>query len=349
MRSSDASATAPVYDLVITADRRVLIAAANGVREYDASGGFVRTLAAIGSGGLLEPSALFIRSASSLLVCDRAGNRVLEYNLTTGAFIGTFIGAGSGGLAAPMGITKGPNGNFFVTSETTNQVLQYNGTTGALVGVFVAAGSGGLSAPKGLLFKPTDGALLVASYGTNAVLEYNGTTGAFSKTWSIIGVHFVGPWCLRIGREGQVYVSINVDDADTHLTRAKIHVFDIRTGNFVRAYVQALDSIILQVTGFDFMPGDATDCNRNQRPDSCDIAQGFSADINNNGKPDECERTCYANCDLSTGSPMLTGNDFQCFLNAYVAGLSYANCDGVGGLTGNDFQCFINQFAAGCP
>jgi hypothetical protein len=54
---------------------------------------------------------------------------------------------------------------------------------------------------------------------------------------------------------------------------------------------------------------------------------------------------CYADCDGVGG---LTGNDFQCFLNRYVANDSYADCDGVGGLTANDFQCFLNQYAAGC-
>jgi 6-phosphogluconolactonase (cycloisomerase 2 family) len=60
---------------------------------------------------------------------------------------------------------------------------------------------------------------------------------------------------------------------------------------------------------------------------------------------------CFANCDLSTGNPVLTGNDFACFLNAFVAGQSYANCDGSTGLpvlTGNDFVCFQTRFVAGC-
>ena len=26
----------------------------------------------------------------------------------------------------------------------------------------------------------------------------------------------------------------------------------------------------------------------------------------------------------------------------------YADCDGVGGLTGNDFQCFLDKYVAGC-
>jgi hypothetical protein len=57
---------------------------------------------------------------------------------------------------------------------------------------------------------------------------------------------------------------------------------------------------------------------------------------------------CYPNCDGSTTTPVLTANDFGCFLNAFAAGLSYANCDGVGGLTANDFSCFLTSYAAGC-
>jgi hypothetical protein len=61
--------------------------------------------------------------------------------------------------------------------------------------------------------------------------------------------------------------------------------------------------------------------------------------------------SCYANCDGSTSTPLLTANDFQCFLNEYAAGTSYANCDGstaIPLLTANDFQCFLNAYAAGC-
>src|SRR5262249_29885737 len=34
---------------------------------------------------------------------------------------------------------------------------------------------------------------------------------------------------------------------------------------------------------------------------------------------------CYSNCDGSTTPPVLTANDFQCFLNRFAAGDSYAN------------------------
>ncbi len=61
---------------------------------------------------------------------------------------------------------------------------------------------------------------------------------------------------------------------------------------------------------------------------------------------------CYANCDNSTAAPLLTANDFQCFLNKYASGDAAANCDGSTNapvLNANDFQCFLNKYAAGCP
>ncbi len=60
---------------------------------------------------------------------------------------------------------------------------------------------------------------------------------------------------------------------------------------------------------------------------------------------------CIANCDCSAAAPMLTANDFQCFLNKFALGDLYANCDqstSAPVLTANDFQCFLNAFASGC-
>ncbi len=60
---------------------------------------------------------------------------------------------------------------------------------------------------------------------------------------------------------------------------------------------------------------------------------------------------CWPNCDGSTLAPVLTANDFQCYLDAFVSQSCYANCDAstlAPVLTANDFQCFINKFAAGC-
>ncbi|MBX3376369.1 MAG: hypothetical protein KF678_05135 [Phycisphaeraceae bacterium] len=70
---------------------------------------------------------------------------------------------------------------------------------------------------------------------------------------------------------------------------------------------------------------------------------------------------CIANCDGSTGRPVLTANDYMCFLNQYHQALalpyaqqvtSYANCDGSTThpvLNIGDFVCFNNRFATGCP
>jgi hypothetical protein len=60
---------------------------------------------------------------------------------------------------------------------------------------------------------------------------------------------------------------------------------------------------------------------------------------------------CYVNCDQSTVPPILSANDFSCFLNLFAAGSPGANCDASTALpvlNANDFQCFLNNYAAGC-
>lgn len=70
---------------------------------------------------------------------------------------------------------------------------------------------------------------------------------------------------------------------------------------------------------------------------------------------------CYANCDGSTATA-LSPADFTCFLTLYrnfpsslpadVAVKYYANCDGSTGvpvLSPADFTCFLQKYRAGCP
>jgi hypothetical protein len=62
-------------------------------------------------------------------------------------------------------------------------------------------------------------------------------------------------------------------------------------------------------------------------------------------------QSCRANCDQSTTNPVLTSNDFICFLTQFAQGNSQANCDLSSTpplLTANDFQCFLIQYANGC-
>jgi hypothetical protein len=61
---------------------------------------------------------------------------------------------------------------------------------------------------------------------------------------------------------------------------------------------------------------------------------------------------CYANCDQSSGGPVLNVADFVCFLTQFAAADPYANCDASTAppvLNVLDFVCFQERFAAGCP
>jgi probable HAF family extracellular repeat protein len=61
---------------------------------------------------------------------------------------------------------------------------------------------------------------------------------------------------------------------------------------------------------------------------------------------------CYANCDGSTGAPVLNVSDFVCFQQRFAAGDLQANCDrstATPVLNVNDFVCFSSAFAGGCP
>ncbi len=61
---------------------------------------------------------------------------------------------------------------------------------------------------------------------------------------------------------------------------------------------------------------------------------------------------CYANCDGSSMTPVLSAADYICFLNRFRAGDLYANCDGsttAPVLGAGDFVCFQKKFGAGCP
>ncbi len=356
-RISDDAAIAEGIDLIITPNRRILVTSRldSRVAEFAVSGAFVGNLVAPGSGGLSNPAGMALRPGGGLLVASRATNSVLEFNLTTGAPMGEFVASGSGGLVAPFGLAFGPNGNLFVSSDD-GRVLQYSGGTGAFLGEFVTvAGSGGLTNPRGLLFVPSTGRLLVASYGDSRVLEYNGTTGAFIRQFNQNGTATVltleQPTCLRLGPEGNVYVSRTHDQESggtgaLHLTNARIYEFRAGNGFMMRSYVQGVNSGIEHPTGFDFVPDAGTDCNNNQVPDNCDITSGFSPDVNSNGVPDECEELCYPDCNGVGG---LTIADFGCFQTKFVAGDPYADCNGVGGLTIADFGCFQTKFVAGCP
>ena len=211
---------------------------------------------------------------------------MLEYDGGTGEFLGEFVVSEAGGLVGPFGLTFGPNGNLFVTASTS-EVYEFDGSNGGFVDVFVSAGdNGGLATAKGLLFKP-DGNLLVASFSSDALLEFDGQSGSFLGQWDMGGLDagfwaLDGPWGVRLGPNGNVYVA-------SFGGNAAVHMYDINNGNFMRSFFVLVAGSVVNPTGLDFVPGDDIDCNLNRLPDSCDIASGTSQDVNGNGIPDECE------------------------------------------------------------
>jgi len=102
-----------------------------------------------------------------------------------------------------------------------------------------------------------------------------------------------------------------------------------------------------------YLPGSwvATRAEQITRSGANYLVVGHGFNLATNRREAVLWKMCYANCDGSTSNPVLTANDFQCFLNKYAAGDAYANCDGspfTPTLTANDFQCFLNAFASGC-
>ena len=293
-------------DLLISADRRMLISSRldHRVIELTVAGAVVGDLVTAGAGGLSEPAGLVV-DGDTLLVASRGTDQVLAYDLATGAPLGPRVAAGAGGLVAPFGLALRPAGagagGLLVTSDD-GRVLEYD-AGGAFAGELVsAADNGGLLEPRGLLLLPSE-RLLVASHGTDQVLEYDSASGAFVRQFNQGGtadrLTLDQPWTLRLGPDGGVYVSRAHDHAPRrpaplHLTNARVYHFDPDSGFLMRAYVLGVNSGVEHPTGFDFVPGDATDCNRNLLPDVCDLKQGGEQDANGNGIPDSCESLIFS-------------------------------------------------------
>jgi len=318
--ATDAMQVDEPNDVLVTPDGRVLVTSGHDHRvvEFDRTGATVGDFVNAGSGGLATPTGITRGPNGNVFVSSSGSHAVLEYDGTTGAFVGVFVAPGAGGLVSPFGLEFGPNGNLFVTSNDS-RILEFNGATGAFVGEFVSnQHSGGLDNPRGIAFKP-DGNLLAASFSTRSVLEYDGATGnllrKFNRAGTDVALTMAGPWGVRIGPDGQVYISRHFHNGDPdggghdddhsftggddpqplHVNSTRIYQFEARTGNFIRSYITGNDTGLRFSTGFDFMPGWGVDCNNNQLIDSCDIASGASVDGDRDGTPDECEADCNSN------------------------------------------------------
>ncbi|MBL9141443.1 MAG: hypothetical protein JNK53_06205 [Phycisphaerae bacterium] len=354
--ASAPSAVQAAKDVRITADGRILIASSGNHRivELARDGSVVGDFVPAGSGGLSDPSAIEFGPDGNVYVTSRGTNAVLRYHGTTGAFLGAAVASGAGGLVQPFGLAFGPDGMLYVNGSD-RRVRRYDPTTGASLGVFVTlSGNGGLLDARGMLFLP-GGDLLVASSGTNALLRYAGATGAYIGKWNQGGttsaLTFDQPWCVRIGPTGNVFASrhlvqltsgeagglLHDDIAELHVNSSRVYEFDVRNGNFLRSYITGNDTGLWLPTGFDFMPDDALDCNRNSVLDSCEIASGALHDLNGNGVPDECDGFTL---DLN-GDGVVNGADLGILLGAWNTADPAADLNDDGVVNGADLGLLL--------
>lgn len=352
---ADAGLATPA-DVVVLADGRVLVTSAGDgrVAAFDLAGAWLGDLVAAGSGGLAAPGAMVISPSGRLLVASGGTDSVKMYDGQSGAYLGDLVAVNSGGLVGPFGVAVTPSGALLVTSADA-RVLEFDVRTGAFIRELVTTDdNGGLSDPRGLLVLPS-GNVLAASRGTSEVLEFDGASGAFVRKFNRGGtadrMTLDQPWCMRLGPDGDVYVSRAHDhespfpDRDAlHLTNARIFQFDAQSGKMVRAYVQSLDSGIEHPTGFDFVRSGG-DCNLNLVPDSCDISMGVSEDEDGDGVPDECRGLCAADHD---GNGVVDTRDFLLFLTHWSAGDLAADFNDDLVIDIRDFILFLGEWSAGC-
>jgi hypothetical protein len=75
----------------------------NEVKAYHAAtGAFVSTLIASGSGGLVGPTALDFGPNNDVLVASSGDDSVRRYHAATGAFLGVIVPSGANGLDHPV-------------------------------------------------------------------------------------------------------------------------------------------------------------------------------------------------------------------------------------------------------
>jgi DNA-binding beta-propeller fold protein YncE len=133
----------------VSVSRAELIVSSSGTDSVlqfsSATGAFLGTLVAGGSGGLDDPRGIAIGPDNRLYVASSGTDSILRYDAITGAFIDVFIAAG---LDGPRDIGFGPDGNLYVADGFfPAQIRRFNGVTGADMGNFISADVPTLNSP----------------------------------------------------------------------------------------------------------------------------------------------------------------------------------------------------------
>lgn len=256
--------------ILARADLLVTSAGTDSVLRYDAAtGGFLGTFVASGSGGLDEPKGIVVAPNGDVLVSSFNTDQILRYD-STGAFLGALPNA-SGALMGPFQLALGPGGILYVAATQSDAIFQYDAVTGAELGVFVSdATTPPLNQPRGLAvgngraYTSTEGdriryydlltsTLLVSPFGDNPRGLTVGPEGdlysAYAGPASLVSIHdgftgaFLGefvshqsggllsPMGVGFGPDGVFYIA----SAGTN----EILRYDGATGAFLDAYVTA--------------------------------------------------------------------------------------------------------------
>ncbi|MDP6891049.1 MAG: M12 family metallo-peptidase [Phycisphaerales bacterium] len=313
------------WDLIVAPGRRIIVSTPilNILQVCNNRGEVIALWTADST--LRSPRGLAVRGRD-LLVCGNHTNNVARFDLPSGRFLGDVVPPGEGGLTGPLSIHVRDDGVLLVADET-NAIRAFDGETGASLGDLVSASdNGGLNGPRGMEIT-ADGRLLVTSVWTNQVLSYDAFAGSllgqFNNGGTDTALTMDQPWGVRRGPLGDIYISrantgtssdhdehdhahhrYDVEGmagtAELHINSTRLYIFEESTGNFIRSYVTGNDTGIWRPSGFDFMPGEPTDCNHNSVADVCDIIDGTSSDADGNGIPDECgPLPCVADLDVS--------------------------------------------------
>jgi len=239
----------------------------NTVKRFDAAtGAFLGTTVASGSGGLNGPRGMIFTNPGQLLVVDQNvgepnPGELLRYNAPTGKFLGNLVlQTDPNAPFAPRGMVLGPNHTLYVGDDgnldgiTIGRVARFNSETGAFLGDLQPTGFTGDFYPRGVVIGP-DG-LLYASVRNIAA------TGGEIMRWDPATGNFLGdfvdsnatndlnrPEGIVFGPDGNLYVAsfrANSGDTDKVLefngaTGAYIGKIDLDQVGQPRAFGQALE------------------------------------------------------------------------------------------------------------
>ncbi len=253
--------------------KRVTVDGAVGVITNDFAGGLLAAAQDILADELIVTS--WSPFGTQLYRVDSVGTVMLLADLPTDSLI--------------LGIAIEPqSGRIFVSRPLVNAIDEVL-PDGTLQGIVAGAP---LSSPGALLYEATSGALVCADgagqlwrvtlAGTTELMADTSSVGTFFslakdyRTGDYLGTSNLGE-VLRVTPTGssEVWLAAPSVGSTRGFTRHS------RTGRF------AVTTLANPIGVHWFYP--ENDCNGNQQPDPCDIAQGIALDLDGNGVPDACD------------------------------------------------------------